>query len=206
MNKNSAFELDPKGPRAYSKTNCIDLLRTTDRVTRWLKQSVFYKELKIRYPNLKKYTNGQIKGYVKRFNERLATITIEDRDGVMLPMKTGHLILATKNNVRSIDRRTSVELKKITHFTNEESYGYWMKIYYSPYGYNQFSNTPKPMFENSHLWSFASCRNYTDAASKAYRQDWKKYRVLGINRSIRNFYEESKYKPVKATHNNEFEF
>lgn len=206
MEQGQAYIVNIKSPRVRTDSNCLDILRLTNRTTRAMRVNDFYKELKKQYPNLRKYNSSQICAYIKRFNELLAQVTIDEKDGVLLPMKTGHMMIGTREKTDSIDKALSTELGRVVYHTNDSSYGYWYKVYWTAYGYNQSNSTPTPMFENSKLWAFAPCTNYTKSVAKVYKENWKKYRVLGKNRQLRNFEDTHKYRPVRAIHNNEFEF
>lgn len=193
------FFIDKKAPRCCFANNCYDPLKAG---------SVFYKELKKEYPQLEKYTEKQIKSYIKNFNGHLGDTIISHRDGVQLPILSGFLAVVTfGKRTLAVDRKASQELGTVVTHKNEETNGNGGGIYYSPFCISRAGSESKSIYKNSMLWTFHGIRPLNKKISAAYKANWTKYRIISEDRFLLSLFKKdlSTYKK-KRVELNEFEF
>jgi hypothetical protein len=206
------FNIDKTAPRARVTTNCLDVLQIgywNDK-KRYIRTGEFYKKIKSNNPILEKYTNLQIRNYVRKFNENIADICVDHKDGIILPMRTGHILtVVSKGSGTGIDRKASQEAGKIKYYRNEHSEGYVGKIYYSTYEQSPYKQRPQPYYENNVYWSFSTGRTLALKITDGLRSNWKKYKVITEtkkkNKDI-NKKERSYPRDGSNNKNNEFNF
>lgn len=160
--------LDYKAPRYKPDSKQIF---TTQFFKKFFKKHPEYKELG------KKYTIQEKKEFIKFFNECLGDIAIANRDGVMFPQGLGHIYLGSIKTKIKVNNKVSNELGYNVNHTNHHSDGKLLKITYSarPKNYN---------FENKDLWSFIKAHSFKEKASKAFKDNWNRYRALDDLRKI----------------------
>lgn len=154
----------------------------------FFKQNPQFKQLR------KKYSDKELKSFIKTFNEKLAQTAIDNRDGVYLPEQLGWIYLATiKRPKRTVNNKVSNEHGYDIAFPNHHSDGKLLKIAYS----NRSSN-----FENKDLWMFAASHDFKDKASKAFAQNYMRYYPLEDSRAIKSrknaYYEKEGIAPPKT--------
>lgn len=194
-----AFFIDKTAPRCSVSANCYDPLK---------RNSSFYTELKNSYPELQRYTNAQIKTYIKSFNTHLTDVVIENRDGLQLPLIAGYMAIATfGKRTLGIDRKTSQEIGQVVRFKNEHTEGFGGGLYYTPYKISDMGKSAKVMYRNASIWSLIANRPLNLKISKAYSTNWRKYMVLGKSRKFLEIFkiDMTTYKRKKKEIN-EFEF
>lgn len=155
----------------------------------------FFKELKEKSPELKKYTNVHIKSIIRRFNENLVEVMVEHRDGVVLPLRLGTMFIATfGKKKKTIDIQTSSEEGVIHYLNNSHSEGYGGGVYYSSQWNPDFYTYSKVTYANARFWSFETGENFCHRIKDAYVTNWKKYWVLPTSRRIIDLAESYKKK------------
>lgn len=160
--------LDYTAPRYRPESTQIF---TTQFFKKFFKQHPEFKELD------KKHSIQEKKAWIQFFNEGLGDIAIENRDGVKLPEGLGFIYLGTIKPKIKVNAKLSNELGYNINHTNNHSDGKLLKITYSarPKNYN---------FENKDLWKFLKAHSFKEKASKAFKDNWNKYRALESFREI----------------------
>lgn len=144
----------------------------------------------------KQFTDKELKGIIKHFNENLTAAAIDNRDGVLLPEQLGWLYLATiPNPKRRVNDKLSNELGYDVNFTNNHSDGKLLKIVHVC-AHRSFN------FENKGLWRFKASQNFMERASKEFSKKYMIYFPLEDRRAItqreKNFYiKENTFAPKK---------
>jgi hypothetical protein len=128
----------------------------------------YFTRLKQQHPQMAKYSNSQIAGWIQDFGILMANEVATNRDGVMLPEGLGQVVVVackvsemTASN--NIDYATSGKLGVVVHHQNDHSAGYVAKIKY-------YNDIPRQRFTNHQLWDFKPCR----ALKKAVVADFMK--------------------------------
>lgn len=143
--------------------------------------NTFYSDLKIKYPNLSKYTSAQIRKIILKFNELLTDTIVENRSGVALPEHIGTIFVGTYGkNTKVVDHKTSAEVGKKIYYKNSHSQRYSGKAFY-------VHHLTKHNFNNCQYWSFSPCRRMEIGMGKGYKENWKKYIVVPNTKYIQNF-------------------
>jgi len=143
----------------------------------------FYKQLKVKYPNLAKYSDQQILAYIEGFNRRITETTIDWRDGIMLPANVGLLMVTTMGfRTKAIDPVMSKKLGKDVYYRNDHSDGFGGGVYYSTVQTKDSHAKPTRMYSNCEFWYFTPNTKYKDLIRDAYFTDWKKFHVLPKSR------------------------
>lgn len=129
----------------------------------------FFARLKEQYPQLQKYSNKEIAGWIKEYGKQMAHEVATNRYGVKLPEGLGVVITGlckptehTANN--NIDYATSKKLGVLVPFRNNHTNDYLVKINYT-------NNIPRCRFTNHHLWTFKPVRVLSRAVSAVMKGD-----------------------------------
>ncbi len=146
--------------------------------------NTFYKKLKEHYPQLKKYTSSQIRGYIVEFNKAMADAIIDNRDGVSLPDHIGNILtiaIGTPTSKRKFTNwKASKEAgKKIVH-TNLHSNGYVGHICY-------IRSLEKYKFPNSEFWWLEIDDRLKNKLAQAFITNWKKYIIAPNKPYVENY-------------------
>jgi hypothetical protein len=138
----------------------------------------FFARLKQQHPQLVKYSNREIAGWINQYNEALADQVVKDSwNGVMLPEDLGHVIVSAckvpeETALRNIDFNASKHYGVVLHHGNIHSNGYVAKI-------NYFNDIPWHRFKNHHLWTFKPCRKLQRAVAAEFKKGKKNwYRIF----------------------------
>lgn len=165
------------------------------------------KEIKKKVFAAKDLSENEIKTIVLTFNELLYKTAIENRDGVQLPDRLGHIFIGTcpKKKSVNIDYKKSADYNQVVQHRNWESDGYLAKIFYTSY-------PKKYNFRHKELWKFVATRNFTREVGKTYPENWKMYVEVDPKRNINRTFsknveriEEQESDAVKLQTYNEFE-
>lgn len=134
----------------------------------------FCSELKNKHPQLKKYTDDQIKNMVKSFNGKIWKTVVDYRDGVELPEQLGRLFIGTcgrRKKRYNPDFATSAEYGVKVRHRNWESDEHIAKIFYTNF-------QSKYTFRFHELWGFKAVRDFSRHVAHTYPIEWKKYVVV----------------------------
>lgn len=190
--------VDPNAPRYREKVHDIVFIRSVINTRdnsggeyingelHWIKQGgQWFEKLKEKYPQLKKYKNLQIKNFIKKFNWSLVDSIIEHRDGVMLPIKMGTMMIATMGKrTWALDRKRSNDEGYRIYHRNAHSERYGGGAYWTAEWSNEYSRYVKNSFPNHSLWYFEPNTQFRYKIGNAYRTDWKRYWVLTNTRRV----------------------
>jgi hypothetical protein len=99
-------------------------------------------------------------------------VTLDERDGIQLPIGGSLFIGSTKIRVKNnYDIQASIKANLPIKHRNHDTDGYVAKIYYSPY-------LAKVSGRDRSLWSFKGVREYKRKVSTVYPVNYKKYIVV----------------------------
>jgi hypothetical protein len=159
--------------------------RFRPKVTRLMTDD-FFSRFREKHPEFADVPNDQLKQLIKKFNENLWGTVIENRDGIELAEGLGYVFMGTCKPSKKpvVDYGKSIKAGDRVRARNWESDNHLMKIFYSNYA-------SKYRFEHYQLWQFKACRDFSRAASAAYRKDWKKYIEVENNRMISSLFKAS---------------
>lgn len=122
-----------------------------------------------KFPEHKTTSFDLFKTIVTTFNKNLYLGAIDNRDGVELPEGLGHIFIGTcQPPKRSIDYASSFKYNTEIRYRNFETDGHLGKIFYTSFA-------GKYRFKDREIWKFKGHRDFTQAVSKAYLKNWKKY-------------------------------
>gem|GEM_PF-2156030 len=135
----------------------------------------FFARLKQQNPELEKYSNREIGGWITAFNKQMADEVANTRHGVILPQGLGKVqtgvckpteVTASNN----IDYAASQKLGFQVHYSNSHTDGFLAKISY-------FNNMPRCRFKKYYQCRFKPCRALSRAVSKVMNTDtgYKQY-------------------------------
>jgi len=155
---------------------------------------MFFDNLREKYPNLRKYSNLDMKKHIISFNRLLARKVLEHIDGVVLPSNMGHVLVCSYKKKRpSIDLQKSDELGKIVRYENHHSEGYTGVAYYTTFIRTK-TNRLIRMYENSIYWIFTPDRVFRKGITAEYRTNWKRFRVIGKHKKMQEFVDKENIK------------
>lgn len=165
----------------------------------------FYKAYKAKNPH-SQIDVKTFKSVIEGFNKKMLQAVLDNRDGVELPESLGYVFIGSCKTPKkeNIDYKKSTELGQIVYKRNLGSDGYLAKIFYTNY-------TTKYNFANKQLWSFKGVREFTNAVSKVYSEEWPKYIVVEDYQKVSALFksykhrEKSESKTVIPENYNEFE-
>ena len=146
----------------------------------------FYDKLKKKYPNLKKYKNTDIAGYITRFNEHLTRVICSTREGIVLPEYIGDMFLGVNEGNKYIGKKRKLHHKNSTvsgkacHFRNAHSNNLGASVFYV---YNQ----NRMNFENCQYWYFTPSRKFGIHIKEAMMENWKRFILVPNFKHINNF-------------------
>lgn len=107
---------------------------------------------------------------LKAFNSNIIETVINNRDGVELPERLGHLQIVAfpKPTKKIIDFAKSNELGEIRYHGNWETDNKIGKITYrsTPSGYT---------FKNSRFWGLIPTRSFKQRMSEVFKRKWQKF-------------------------------
>lgn len=151
-------------------------------------KNLFYKNLKDNNPELKVYTNSQIRKYIMEFNKRVKDTVLVNREGVDLPSHMGPIFIATYGKRKyGVDKNLSRMYKKKIYFTHEKVNRQGGCIFWVP-------KLEKYKFPNSHLWRLEPCQIWKKELMESYlSRQWKKYITVPSKRYV--------YKYIAVTYN-----
>lgn len=133
-----------------------------------------------KYPEYKgKITRTEFSQIIQAHGSLLSELVRDNRDGVELPQRLGHVFVGTCNPPyrKNVNFKVSAEYAKVLMNRNYESDSYVAKIFYSNYG-NRFS------FKNGELWEFKGYREFTRAVAHHYPKNWNKYVFIDRNKKL----------------------
>ena len=154
------------------------------------------KEIKKMHPLLKNIPIQKLRRLIKVFNNTVWRLAVENRDGVNIPEQIGHLFVGTcpplKKKV-SVDHEKSSVHQVSLQFFNHDSDQHFAKIFYT-------THSSKYRFLNHEIWGFTPGRYFSRAASKAYKEDWKKYVEVDPHKKIAYLYKGVIFKDVEKNY------
>jgi hypothetical protein len=187
-NKDGYRIFDPKAPRVVKERYNI------------LMEKSFYKDLKDEYPELKRYTNIQIRKFIENFNKRIVDEAIENRAGVKLMSGLGLIViggckLTPETAKKNIDHAASRKYNKRIYYQNNHTDKYVGKVKYS-------SEAERYYFPNHHFWCFDATRPFYEKVSEQFNDPdgWKKYIVFTKNQHISHLFRKQKIYKEKKVH------
>jgi|LauGreDrversion4_2_1035121.scaffolds.fasta_scaffold00413_5 hypothetical protein len=144
-----------------------------------------YNKYKLKNPH-SKIDNEKFKAIIGSFNQKLREAVVENRDGVELPEGLGYVFLGSCKSPKkeNLDYKKSTELGQFVLKRNLNSDGYLAKIFYTNYA-------SKYNFANKKLWAFKGAREFTNAVSKAYAENWPKYIVVEDYQLVSSLFRQS---------------
>lgn len=130
----------------------------------------FFKALRKEHPELKDYTDTQVRKVIKTTNETIYKKIIDHRDGVEFPEFIGFSFIGTcpKKINDNTDYRTSTLYKTNVQHRNFESDDFLSKIFYTNF-------EVRYRFKFHDLWTFKAGKNFRKDNATNYRTAWKKY-------------------------------
>lgn len=156
----------------------------------------FFSSMRKQHPELKGFTDPQLRNVIKLSNILIYKNIIDKRDGVEFPEFLGYSFIGTcpKKIGENVDYRLSMEHRAMIQHRNWESDSYLAKIFYTNY-------ESKYRFKFHDLWTFSGSRNFTREVGVEYPKDWKKYiqvdHSLKISRLFRK--EKMRNRRIKQT-------
>jgi hypothetical protein len=152
----------------------------------------FFARLKQQNPQLEKYTNKEIGGWITSFNKQMADDVANTRHGVTLPQGLGKVLtgickpteVTASNN---IDYATSQKLGFQVRYRNGNTDGFLAKIYY-------INNMPRCRFKKYYQCRFKPCRALSRAVSKVMKTDtgYKQYIHFTQRASVAGMFNKTK--------------
>lgn len=114
---------------------------------------------------------------------KMWNITLNERDGIDLPIGGSVFIGSTKIKVKNnYDIQASIKANSPIKHRNYDTDGYVAKIYYSPH-------LAKVSGRDRSIWTFKGARDYKRALSKVYPIAWKKFIVVAELYTVVNDYQ-----------------
>lgn len=176
---------DPKAPRYDPESTSVCTMPFVNRFFRKNPEHVYFKDL---------YSWQEVQYMVKRFNENLADVAINERDGVALPERLGSVFLASIDGMNAINHKLSNEIGRHIYHANHHSDGKVLKICHTSQG-------KSGNFEFKGLWKFSACHSFQQKASKKFGKNWPMYiqrePYREIDKRAAEFYEREKTTPPK---------
>lgn len=179
---------DPHIP-IYNPTFMDILALYTSKKSKYNKISIFigerefYKDLKEKYPQLSKYGDSQIAAHIKGFNIFVTETIIWHKDGVLLPANLGFVMVCTMGRRNfAIDHKASAEKKVKVYHKNDHSEGYGGGLYYSTTQIPEGKTIPERMYSNCEYWMLESSKRLDRLIEAEYKKDWKKFHMLPKSR------------------------
>lgn len=171
--------------RSYNKAD-KKAPRFTQSSISFLNKDLF-KKFYDKYPKYKDYSEEDIRNVINTYNELLSEAAISNRDGVELPEGLGYIFIGScKAPIKkNIDHSKSAIAGVPVINRNLGSDSYLAKIFYTNYEH-------KYKFKHRKLWKFKGSRNFTQAVSKAYKEEWPKYIVVENYVKISSLYKETR--------------
>jgi hypothetical protein len=142
----------------------------------------FIKEFRLKHPQYKDLTGGDIAKIIKVFHNKLWDHVLHNRDGVELPENIGYVFIGTCAPPKKFVYDISKSLKNNfrTRHNNFESDSYLAKIFYTNFA-------TKYKFKNRKMWTFEASRNFKRAVSKIYPTNWKMYVQVEKEKNISRY-------------------
>ena len=123
-------------------------------------------------PQHSKITYEQFGKVIESTSKKMLETTLNERDGISLPMGGTIFVGSTKIKVKNnYNIQASIKANAPIKHRNYETDGYVAKIYYSPH-------LAAIRGRDRSIWSFKGNRPYKRTLSEIYRKDWKKYIVV----------------------------
>lgn len=172
---------------------------------RVLTKSLYVKFL-LAHPKHSTITFKEFEDTINKGLAKMWQITLEERDGIELPMGGSVFVGSTKIKVKNnYDIQASIKANAPIKHRNYDTDGYVAKIYYSPH-------LARISGRDRSIWSFKGNRDYKRALSTIYPKNYKKYIVVAELYTIvdeyqrhrsRNYFKETTERAVKTY--NEFD-
>ena len=126
----------------------------------------FTTQLQEKYPQLKKYSIGQLKKMIREFNRGLGDYIIENRDGIELPNFIGQLFIGSCKQVKPVPEHIIENSSKPLKIRNVDSHFpfcfYMTRNYASRFAMGKF-------------WWFEANRELKERISENFSKNWKNY-------------------------------
>jgi hypothetical protein len=127
-------------------------------------------EFKKLFPEHKDVTYKEMVDIINKFNQNIVQTVIDERNGVILPERLGHMIIAGfKRPVgrKAIDWGESRKASRIVYHMNWETDNRIGKIVYQPAVGHHNALTK--------LWCFTATRSFTTTMSTAFKKFYNRY-------------------------------
>lgn len=144
----------------------------------------FFSKFRKDHPKYSSYTNKDLIKIIETFHSNLWMGVINNRDGVELPEKIGHIFIGTCKPKKSSnpDRVKSIVYGKQIKHTNFPSDNFLAKIFYTNY-------IKRYLFENRDLWKIQPVREFKREVAKNYPEKWKMYHIIDNFKFISDLYQ-----------------
>ncbi len=142
-----------------------------------------------KYPDYNHYTNKQLVEFIDKFHEKLYLGVVENRDGIELPERLGHIFIGTCKPKKGVNpnRRLSIVYGKEVRNTNFETDNFMAKIFYTNY-INRY------LFADGDIWKMTATREFKKKVGSTYPKKWKMYHIIDNLQLISDLYNRKKNK------------
>lgn len=142
----------------------------------------FFDKIKQQHPQLQKYTNKEIAGWIQEYNKQMATEVATSRKGLLLPEGLGAVVTGlckptSKTASYNIDYRTSGRIGIAVPYRNHHTNDYLAKISYT-------NNIPRCRFTNHQIWTFKPVRALSRAVSAMMKNEAAYNRYIVFTKEI----------------------
>jgi len=143
--------------------------RVRTKTTRIMNQQML-RDFKEKHPEYQDLTLVEYNGILKQFNQNIIDEVIENRYGVSLPERLGHLIIVSfpRPKRKIIDFGTSNKTGVLSYHGNWDTDNRLGKIVFQNNGYGA-------SFTFHNFWGFTPSRGFKEKMSVAFKKLWQKY-------------------------------
>ncbi len=164
------------------------------------REHTFFTKMRKQYPNLRKYTNRQIKNYIKRFNrEAIGGEVCNNRYGVQLPANLPCIFMGsiaiTKKGRQNVNYKASAEAGYIIKDLYTKTNG--LKFYvFCTFHANRIK------IENCNFWGFVAENAIVQMCKSAFEQNYNYYIRVTYKSHISSHLRKTYRAPVDARKRN----
>ena len=133
-------------------------------------------EFKEQYPEYSNLTLTEFNGIVKQFNKNIVDEILNQRYGVSLPERLGHLVIVSfpRSSKKRIDFGTSNKTGVITYHQNWETDNRTAKLVYQTTAHNA-------SYRYNRFWSFTAARGFKQKISESFVRLYQRYIQIDNN-------------------------
>lgn len=187
FNKYLNVEVDLRAPRF--RPDRFDILNGNAYQTE--ENRHFFTSMKKQFPELEKYSDGDIAKCIEYLNHKTAQEVVNNRNGVRLSDGLGIIVagackIKTETAANNLDHIASAEHGTAIPHTNLHSDVYIAKVKYS-------NDLDKHMFDNHHMWAFDAERKLARTVSAEFKNgNHKNYIVFTTYQHIAHLFRKQK--------------